>query len=466
MLVFNFSGITSVIQESDTVPCSARLLSRYVKHASVTGNERVAGLFFSTVARQMGLHVEIFTDEPASFNFAASLYPLDMGKPNIVLLNHIDVVPAVNQADYTYPPFSGKIADGKVWGRGSIDNKGMGVMQLIALREFLEVAGETDLPYNITMLSVSGEETGGHTGAKIVSDHFIDRLNAVALYGEGGVGIPGVLARHPERELFGISLTFKRSLWLEITLKMNTSGHSSVTPSSYVIQEKVQSLNRLTQRNRKVIFSETTRNMFFEIGKIEGGIRGFALRHLNLFRPLIVPALKRDEIMYSLITNTVTITSVNTPVGQPNQMAQEITAILDCRLLPEINTGEFVEKIAGILAHENIEIRVLHEEERTPPTKIDNYYHYMKEALKEVYPGSAVIPILMPASNDNNYFRIHDIPAYGILPVFIPVSLLETIHNVDERLPVEALEKGVATYRALINIILGESMQGESAANF
>ena len=461
LLCFSFSnGSAADYHDDDTVPHSARLLSQYIRHASVTGRERMAGLYFSTVARQKGFYVEILTDEPASFNFTASLYPLKMGKPNIVFLNHIDVVPAGGNGEYTHPPFSGMIADGKVWGRGAIDNKGMAVMQLLAMEEFLEVAAETDLPFNITMLSVSGEETGGHTGAKIVTNQFMDLLNPVAVYGEGGSGIPEVLKRNPDRKVFGVSVTFKRSLWLELSLKMNTSGHGSVTPSSYVVKNKIKSLNRLSERNRRVIFSESTRNMFYELGVIEGGFRGLALRNLRLFRPLVVPALKRDEIIYSLITNTVTITAINTPPGPPNKIPQEITAVLDCRLLPEFDTGEFIAKISRLMGNNDMEIEILHEEPKVSPTRVDDYYFYLREAVRKVYPGSGVIPILAPASSDNNYFREHGIPTYGFLPVYIPVYLLETIHNVDERLPIDALEKGLAVYRELINVLI-ESGYGE-----
>lgn len=456
------SQVEANFYQNDTVPYSAELLSRYIMHSSVTGNERAAGLFLSTVSRQKGLNVKILTDEPGSFNFAASLYPLEMGKPNIVLLNHIDVVPAGEIEKYTYPPFSGTIADGKVWGRGAIDNKGMGIMQLLAMEMFIDMAAEADLPFNITLLSVSGEETGGHTGASIISSQFIELLNPVAVYGEGGAGIPGVVKRDPDMKIFGVSVTFKRTLWLELTLRMNTSGHGSVPPSSYVVQDKIKALNRLAERKRRVTFSETTRNMFYELGKIEGGLRGLALRNLRLFRPLVVPAIKRDEIIYSLITNTITITSINTPNGRPNQIPQEITAILDCRLLPDTNTDEFIEKISRLMGNNGVEIKILLEEPKIPPTKVDNYYYYMKEALDKVFPGAGVIPIMTPASNDNNYFREHGIPAYGILPIFVPVYLLETIHNVDERLPVDSLEKGIAVYRELINILI-QSGHGESS---
>ncbi len=460
----SLNEVPSLCSDDEISPYSARLLSHYITYASVTGNENQAGIFISNVARQKGFHVEILTDQPGSFNFTASLYPLDKKKPNVIFLNHIDVVPASSEPgiEYTYPPFSGTIAEGKIWGRGAIDNKGMAVMQLLGLEYFLDVAAEIDLPFNVTMLSVSGEETGGYTGAKIMVDEFLDYLNPVAVYGEGGSGIPGIIRREPDRKLFGISTTFKRSLWLELTLKNNTSGHGAVPPPDYVVKEKVQALSRLLNETRRISFCATSRNMFRELGKIEGGARGMALRNLRLFRPFVIRSIKQENIVKSLLTNTITITSINSPMAAANQIPQEIVSVLDCRLLPETTTEDFLEHIHDILANDLISIRVIHEKNIIPPTVIDAWYYYMREALQMVYPGAGVIPIIAPASNDNNYFREHGIPTYGIMPVFIPVHLLETIHNVDERIPVEALEQGKAVYRELIRIII-ESKIDQSA---
>jgi carboxypeptidase PM20D1 len=442
--------------ENDSIPYSAHLLSRYIKHESVTGNERIAGIFFSTIARQKGFHVEILTDEPGSYNFTASLYPLESGKPNIILLNHIDVVPAGKSGEYTYPPFSGAIADGYIWGRGALDMKGMAVMQLLAMGHFIDEAHENDLPFNITMLAVSGEEKGGDTGARIISEQYIEYLNPVAVYGEGGVGLPGVL-RDENRKLFGISVADKRTLWLEVTLEMNMpGGHGAITPFNYVVLDKIRALNRLANRSRRVRFTETTRNMFYELGRIEGGVRGLALRKPGVFRPFVNRAIKREEIIYSLVTNTVTITGINTPYGPPNLIPQEITTVLDCRLLPEVDTDEFIADVKAILGNDIMRIRILNEDIHTYPTRPDIYYDLMVEALEVVYPGSAAIPVLAPASNDNGFFRYHGIPTYGLLPVFIPVNVLESIHNVDERIPVDAMEQGIAVYSELIRRIISQ----------
>lgn len=66
-----------------------------------------------------------------------------------------------------------------------------------------------------------------------------------------------------------------------------------------------------------MVFSKTTRDMFRELGRLEGGMRGVMLHNLGLFRPLAVRAMRKDEVIYSLITNTITIAGIQTPPGSP-----------------------------------------------------------------------------------------------------------------------------------------------------
>ncbi len=456
LVFFNlFFCVFAQKNDRDTIPYSAKLLSHYIQFESITGNEKPAGEFFASVADSLGLHIHIFTDDYDSYNFAASLYPLSSGKPNVVFINHIDVVDAENGEFNRYPPFDGVIAEGEVWGRGAIDMKGQAVMQLLGIAGFVDRAKNEDFHYNFTMLAVSGEETGGETGAMIIVDQFLDVLNPVVIYGEGGVGLPGILENDPERQVFGISVASKRSLWLELTLDMDISGHGSVPPVSYTLKEKVAALDRVVKRNQKRIvrFTEPSRNMFYEIGELEGGLRGFMLRKMGIFRPLIIPQLKKDEIVYSLVSNTVTLTGFTTQPGPPNNIPQRSTAVLDCRLLPEMPTDEFLAKVRRWLNNDDIKISIIHEGVIANPTKPDMFFEFMKQAILSEYPEAGVISILAPASNDNNFFRAKGIPAYGIVPVYLSLEHLTTIHNVNERIPVYLLEQGVRVHEELIRII-------------
>lgn len=440
----------------DSIPYSAHLLSKYIQIPSVTGNEKEAGVFLASTAAELGLFVEILTDELDSYNFAASLYPLSLKKPNIILLTHIDVVDIQDPALNIYHPFSGTIADGFVWGRGSIDNKGMGIMQLVALSKYVNLAKTVDLPFNITIVAVSSEETGGEKGAMIIANQFLDYLNPVVVYGEGGSGFDGLLSKTPQKHVYGICVAAKRTLWLELTLNVKSSGHGSVPPLNYSIQQKINALERVVtiNRYRPLQFCEPSIRMFKEVGEIETGFRRFAFKNIKGFSPFVAPFLKQNDAIYSVLSNTITITCLYTTPGAPNVIPSQTKAILDCRLLPDVKTDEFLAKMRKWLMNDSIKIKILSESIMAPSTVPDHFFYKMKSALKTVYKDAEVISLLVPASNDNNYFRAKGVPTYGILPIFLSPEAMSSIHNINERISIESLENGVQVYVNLINNIL------------
>jgi acetylornithine deacetylase/succinyl-diaminopimelate desuccinylase-like protein len=115
-----------------------------------------------------------------------------------------------------------------------------------------------------------------------------------------------------------------------------------------------------------------------------------------------------------------------------------------------VDTQEFIEEIRKVLDNSDVKIEVLQEDKMATPSDVGECFIRMANALKRVYPQSGVIPILMPASNDNNYFRALGVPTYGILPVFMDMEYIESIHNIDERIPIDALEKGTQVYVELL----------------
>ncbi|MGZ3921891.1 MAG: M20/M25/M40 family metallo-hydrolase, partial [Bacteroidia bacterium] len=116
---FVFYVIFSHAQEA------ARLLSEYIQIPSVSGDEAKAAKYLEKICSEKGLNIHVFSSSDSSYNFSASIFPLTDNKPNIVFLNHIDVVPVDDKKDWRYPPFSGKIVNDTLWGRGTLDMKGI-----------------------------------------------------------------------------------------------------------------------------------------------------------------------------------------------------------------------------------------------------------------------------------------------------------------------------------------------------
>jgi len=133
------------------------VLQEYVRIPSVSGQEQKAGDFLKAVCRNNGLFISDFGTEDGQYNFAASVFPLNSGKPNIVFLNHIDVVP--ESESQSRDPYSGNIEDGVIYGRGTIDNKGAAMMQLFGILSVMQEPNLAQSPYNFTFLAVSCEET-------------------------------------------------------------------------------------------------------------------------------------------------------------------------------------------------------------------------------------------------------------------------------------------------------------------
>ncbi|HLF33337.1 MAG TPA: M20/M25/M40 family metallo-hydrolase, partial [Cyclobacteriaceae bacterium] len=191
---------------------------------------------------------------------------------------------------------------------------------------------------------------------------------------------------------------------------------------------------------------------------IEGGIRGFMLKNISVLKPFISGKLRKDPLVMSTLSNTVTLTNIFNPAGSANQIAQETTASLDCRLLPGFPVQKFLSKIRKSASNENATVRIIHQSQDAGPSELKDHYYRLSESLKKAYPECEIIPILFPATTDNNYFRKYDIPTYGINPVCFDKEILKTIHNEDERISIDNLEKGIMVYYDILQSALKDQM--------
>ena len=135
------------------------LLSRYIQVDTTNppGNEIKAAQFLKEIFDREGIEARIIESAPGRGNLFARLRG-DGSRKSIVLLNHMDVVPAEAKL-WKEPPFSGAIKDGVIWGRGAIDNKGGGVMQLMTLLALKRQ--NTQLKGDVIFIGTADEEAGG-----------------------------------------------------------------------------------------------------------------------------------------------------------------------------------------------------------------------------------------------------------------------------------------------------------------
>jgi succinyl-diaminopimelate desuccinylase len=124
--------------------------------------------------------VEVIKRKAQTFPVSISCPSSDPGKPNILLSSggmggsqllfnsHLDTVPPGNPSQWKDGPLSGKVLQGKLFGRGAADAKGSGVAMVMA-QKALAMAG-INLDGTLTVNLVADEETGGTLGARFIQD--------------------------------------------------------------------------------------------------------------------------------------------------------------------------------------------------------------------------------------------------------------------------------------------------------
>ena len=142
-------------------------------------------------------------------------------KPPLLLLSHIDVVP-VEEEKWTYPPFSGKIVEKEIWGRGALDCKSLGVMETLVLILLKKI--NVPLKRDVVMAATADEEQGGQSGVAWLCKNRPEFNQFEVVINEGG----GVGLARKTKNFYLCQAGEKGLCWFRIIFK-GTPGHGSTS---------------------------------------------------------------------------------------------------------------------------------------------------------------------------------------------------------------------------------------------
>ncbi len=381
-------------------------------------NVGAAAGFLRRLLEKEGLAVRLYESAPGKVNLLARLEGRGRGKP-ILLLNHLDVVP-VDAARWKVPPFGAVVQDGKIWGRGAMDMKGLGMIELMALVA-LKRAGAT-LDRDILFLATADEETGGQMGAQwMIKNHYAE-LDPEYVIDEGGFGTRDVLA--PGRAVYGVSVADKRPLWVRVTAQ-GTSGHGSQPIADNANVILMNALARILDRPQPAA----------EIPLV------------RLMRQKLGGALAENKFTNAIQRNTISLTALRAGVGDPpkaNVIPSRSEAILDCRLLPGQSPEEFLRALKAAAAEPRIEMEVIWLSEPNLISSTEKpLYAAIERVLQRHTPGALVAPIMVPYGTDGNAFRNRGATVYGLTPMVVDLAVLSSMHSDQEQIPLDEFRKGL-----------------------
>ncbi|MBM3271306.1 MAG: M20/M25/M40 family metallo-hydrolase [Candidatus Sericytochromatia bacterium] len=399
------------------------------------GNETIAARLMQQWLAKEGIQSEVVGPTPERGSLVARLKG-DGTEPPLLLLSHLDVVP-VEAAKWRHPPFGAVLADGAIWGRGTIDTKGLTAMQLLA---FLDLERRNvPLRRDVILCAVADEEAGGDAGAVWLLKNRPDLVTASEVFNEGGGG----LAFPGGKRAVAIA-TAERGVFQVRVIARGMPGHGSLERPDGATRRLIRALARLEAAPRHVEMVPETRDFLKALGPLLGGFQGWFVSNLDfpgalaLFGPRLGSI---DPLLATWIGNTVN-TTVLAAGQRVNVMPGEAAAEIDMRLLPGYSTEQAREFLAATFADPGIEIVPLARKEPSRSEGSGRLYEAMKAAIAAEYPDAAIAQILIGWGTDCAHFRSPTTRCFGLNPFVLSREQVNTFHGHDERITVEQLVSG------------------------
>jgi len=422
---------------------AAALLSRYIQFDTTNppGHEAPAIEFLADMLRLRGFEPIVIESAPGRANLIARL-PARNNKAQAqpcLLYAHADVVPA-DAAEWSIPPFEGRIEDGFVWGRGALDSKGLGVIFLQALT----LLKQSMLPLNrdLVLLIAADEEVSGAFGVAWLLDHYPELVQAEYVWDEGGVGL--CLSNGPYPCLYQVAVAEKGSLTVRLVAR-GTPGHAAVPHADNPQDRLIRTLQRLRSWHHSPRLTKPAVKMLQTLAASQQFPRSFLFARADhlFWRPFLHNLLESDSLFSPLIRNTVSLTMLRG--GQSsNVIPSQAEAELDIRLLPGEDPQEVLASLRSIIADPRVSIEVLEMPIDHPPSSIDtDFYRALAQTLQTFQPPGLVVPYLTPGTTDSRFFRRAGMNAYGLTPMLLDIWELSRIHGIDERVSIANLRWGI-----------------------
>ncbi len=408
------------------------LLVRYLQidTSNPPGNEKPAARWLGSIIEREGIACEYIETAPNREALVARL-PGDGSKRPLMLCNHTDVVPVEAQY-WTVPAFEGVVEEGRIYGRGAVDMKGCGIMQLMA---FLLLAREkAPLKRDIVFCAVPDEEAGSIWGMEWLCRNRPDVVDVEFELSEGGAGATRFAGK--ETKLFSVATNEKDVCWMRLTA-VGTPGHGSRPHEDNSAVHLLRALLKLQDWDRGITYTP------------ESSAYLARLADAGLMPPVenreeIEAQIRRSPQLYAQFLNTLNVTMLQSGI-KANVIPAKSEAVIDCRLLPGMTRDAWREILV-----ERIDDPRVHVEFYLPnqgqPQAVDwdtELYRTIESVIKGSMEDAIVTPAMTIGGTDNRFLRELGIPAYGFIPCLLSAEEAAGFHGNNEFLAVDNLNMGV-----------------------
>jgi carboxypeptidase PM20D1 len=366
----------------------------------------------------------------------------------ILLTSHIDVVPIVpgSEARWTHPAFDGVVADGFLWGRGTLDDK-VGVMATLEAVESLVEGGFA--PARTVYLAFGhDEELGGNAGAGGITALLESRGVRLFMSLDEGMAISEDMAG-TQGQVAMIGVAEKGFLTLELVATA-PGGHSSMPGTESAIGSLARAVTRLEENPMPARLEGITGDMLDALSPQLPFTSRLAISQRWLLGGLLVSGLSASPETNALVRTTTAVTMIDAGT-KANVLPSNATATANFRIHPSDRSEAIVERVRELVTEEGIEVRVVEAREASAVSRTDSAaYGALVETIREVYGDIPVAPALVLGGTDTKHYGRIAEDSYRFTPVRLRAEDARRLHGIDERIALDVYEKMPDFYAALL----------------
>lgn len=364
----------------------------------------------------------------------------------ILLMNHQDVVVATG--DWRFPPFSAEIADGKIWGRGVIDDKG-GLWAMLQAAD--ELASEGFVPTrDIYFMSTCTEEQTG-IGADIISATLKERgIRFEMVLDEGGMIVSEPIAGAVGKYAM-VGVGEKGCVNLKFTAR-SEGGHASTPENNTPLVRLGKFMAEV--ENGKQFKSEISPTVCTTFNCVSRGMKGpvkLLLKNAKFFKGLLSIVLPKISAAAGAMLKTTIAFTMCSGSTESNVLPENAWVLGDMRYSHHQGSKESIRVITEIGKKYNIETEIVSAVFDSPISDIDsNAFKTVKRAIEKIFPDTVTTPYIMMGASDSRYLsRVCD-NCIRFSPFTIDNEQLDSVHAVNENIDLSCLAPAVDFYRLII----------------
>lgn len=364
----------------------------------------------------------------------------------ILLMSHQDVVPA--EGEWKYPPFSGEIADGKVWGRGASDTK-CSVMAFFEAVERLLAEGFVP-PQDVYLASSCTEEWAGDGAPKIVKELQRRGVELHLLCDEGG----GIISEpiggvHGNFAMVGIFEKGKADV--RFTAHSN-GGHASAPPKNTPIARLSAFVTQIERHSPfKKQISPQVVAMFGALAPYAPFGLKLLFGNIWLFRPLLKAVLPAVSAQAGAMLKTTVAFTMASGSDACNVIPQEATLAANMRFIPHEGEKESLAIMRRLSEKYGLEMEILHSNDYTEPVDIHgSAYKTVETVIEKTFPGLASSPYVMTGATDAQFYQPICKNCIRFAPVIYTPEQMKGMHGLNENIEYSCLPGAVRFYENLI----------------